>query len=70
MPQKLDIKNIDKDVTLQNLSIYYTWKNIRQQYKNNKLKIMAPTWYNEFELPGGSYSVPDIVDYIKNIIKT
>ena len=70
MPQKLDIKNIDKDVTLQNLSIYHTWKNIRQQYKNNKLKIMAPTWYNEFELPGGSYSVPDILDYIKNIIKT
>ena len=31
---------------------------------------MAPTWYNEFELPCGSYSVPDILDYIKNIIKT
>ena len=70
MPQNLDMKNKDKDVTLQNLPIYYTWKNIRQQYKNNKLKIMAPTWYNEFELPGGSYSVPDILDYIKNIIKT
>ena len=70
MPQNLDIKNINKDVTLQNLSIYYTWKNIRQQYKNNKLKIMAPTWYNEFELPCGSYSVPEILDYIKIIIKT
>ena len=55
------MKNKDKDVTLQNLPIYYTWKNIRQQYKNNKLKIMAPTWYNEFELPGGSYSVSNLV---------
>ena len=61
MPQNLDMKNKDKDVTLQNLPIYYTWKNIRQQYKNNKLKIMAPTWYNEFELPGGSYSVSNLV---------
>ena len=55
------MKNKDKDVTLQNLPIYYTWKNIRQQYKNNKLKIMAPTWYNEFELQGGSYSVSNLV---------
>ena len=35
-------------------------KNIRKQYKNNKLKIIAPTWNYEFELPEGSYSVSDI----------
>ena len=65
------LKTCSKNVqTLQNLSIYYTWENIRQQCKNNKLKIMAPTWHNEFELPGGSYSVPEILDYIKNIVKT
>ena len=45
------------------------WKNIRKQYKNNKLKIIAPTWNDEFQLPGGSYSVSDIQDYIEYIIK-
>ena len=39
---------------LHNLSIYYTWKNIRQQYKNNKLKVIALTWNDEFEFPSGS----------------
>ena len=45
------------------------WKNIRKQYKNNKLKIIAPTWNDEFQLLGGSYSVSDIQDYIEYIIK-
>ena len=40
-----------------------------QQDKNNKLKIIAPTWNDEFELPGGSYSIPVIQDYIEYIIK-
>ena len=52
-----------------NLSIYYTWKNTRQQCKNNKLKIIASTWNAEFELLDGFYSVSDIQDYIENIIK-
>ena len=47
---------------LQNLSIYYTWKNIGKQHKNNKLKIKAPTWNDEFELPDVSYSVSNIQD--------
>ena len=42
---------------------------MRKQYKKNKLKIIAPTWYDEFELPDGSYSVSDIQDYIECIIK-
>ena len=29
LPQRLDLKNSDKHVALQNLSIYYTWENIR-----------------------------------------
>ena len=37
--QRLDLRNSDKHVALQNSSIYYTWKNIRKKYKNNKLKI-------------------------------
>ena len=43
--------------------------NIRKQYKNNKLKIIAPTWNDGFELPNGSYSVSDIQDYTEYIIK-
>ena len=55
LPQRLDLKNSNKHVALQNLPIYYTWKNIRQQYKNNKLKIIAPLWNGEFELCDVSY---------------
>ena len=51
------------------MPIHYTWKNIRKQYKNNALEIIAPTWNDEFELPDGSYSVSDIQDYIEYIIK-
>ena len=67
--QRLDLRSSNKHVALQNLSIYYTWKNIRKQCKNNKLKIIAPTWNDEIELPNGSYSVSDIQDYIEYIIK-
>ena len=48
---------------------YYTWKNIRKQYKNNKLKIIVSAWNYEFELPDSSYSVSDIQDYIEYTIK-
>ena len=49
---------IDKKViALSNLSIYYTWKNVKSSYNYNKFKISAPTWNDEFELTDGSYSV-------------
>ena len=60
LPQKLLIRSLDKRVALQNLFTYYTWKNVRKQYKNNKFKIIAPTLNDKFELPDGSYSVTDI----------
>ena len=69
LPQKLALRSSNKHVALQNLSIYYTRKNIRKQYNNNKLKIIAPSWNDEFELPDGSYSVSDIQDYTAYIIK-
>ena len=56
-------------MTLANLSIYYTWKNIKSAYNNNKFKISAPTWNDEFDLPDGSYSISDIQDYFEYIIK-
>ena len=36
---KLDLKNPIKNMALVNLSIYYTWKNVKSTYKNNKFKI-------------------------------
>ena len=69
MSQRLDLRSSNNKLALQNVSIYYTWKNIRKQYKNNKLKIIAPTWNDEFQLPDGSYSVSHIQDYIEYIIK-
>ena len=63
LSQKLDLRSSSKHVALQKLSIYYTWKSIRKQYKNNKLKIIAPTWNDELKLPDGSYLVSNIQDY-------
>ena len=37
------IKRSDKYVALSNLSICYSWKNVKRSYKNNKFKISAPT---------------------------
>ena len=56
-------------MTLANLSIYYTWKNIKSEYNNNKFKVSAPTWNDTFDLPNGSYSIADIQDYFEFIIK-
>ena len=67
---KVNLKRSDKYVALSNLSIYYTWKNIKKSYKNNKFKISAPTWNEESELPNGSYFVSDIQDiYFKYILE-
>ena len=64
---KLNLKNPNKNIALANLSIYYTWK--KSEYNNNKFKISAPTWNDEFNLPDGSYSVSDIQDCFEYIIK-
>ena len=66
---KSNLKNPNKNIALANLSIYYTWKNIKPEYNNNKFKIHAPTWNDEFNLPNGSYSVSDRQDYLEYIIK-
>ena len=69
LTSKLDLRLGEKVIALSNLSIYYTWKNVKSSYKNNKFKISAPTWNDEFELPDGSYSVSDIQDYFEYILK-
>ena len=66
---KLDFKNPNKNMALANLRIYYTCKNVKSIYKNNKFKISAPTWSPKFDLPNGSYNIPAIQDYLEYIIK-
>ena len=69
LTNKLDLRIGEKVITLSNLSIYYTWRNIKSSYNNNKFKISAPTWNDKFELPDGSYSVSDIQDYFEFILE-
>ena len=56
-------------IALSSLSIYYTWKNIKNSYNNNIFKILAPTWHDKFELADASYSVSDIQDYFEYSLK-
>ena len=68
LTDKLDLRRGQKTVALSNLSIHYTWKNVKSSYNNNKFKISAPTWSEDFKLPDVSYSVSDIQDYFEYII--
>ena len=54
LTDKLDLRKSEKSIALINISINYTWKNIKISY-SNKFKISAPTWNEKFELPDGSY---------------
>ena len=65
---KLNLKN-NKTIALVNFSIYFTWKNVKSEYKNNKFEITAPTWNERFDISDGSYVVNDIQDYFEYIIK-
>ena len=69
LSDKINLKNPNKNIALGNLSIYYTWKNIKSTYNNNKFKISAPTWNDTFNLADGSYSIEYIQDYFEFIIK-
>ena len=51
------------------MSIYYTWENIKSKYNNSKFKISGPTWSETFDLPDGSYEIPDIQDYFLKMIQ-
>ena len=69
LTDKLDLRIGEKVIDLSNLSIYYTWKNIKCSCNNNKFKTSAPTWNDKFELPDELYSASDIQDYFKYILK-
>ena len=66
LTDKLNLKNVNKNMALANLSIYYTLNNLKSEYNNNKLMISALTWNYELNLPYGSYSVLDIEDFFDN----
>ena len=48
LADKINFKKSDKYVPLSNLGMYYTWKNIKISYKNNKFKVSAPTRNEKF----------------------
>ena len=70
LKDKLNLKDPKKNMTLANLSIYYTCKNIKAEYNNNKLKMSARTWNDTFILPDGSYCIAVIPDWIKFQLNT
>ena len=69
LADKINLKNPNKNIALGNLSICYTWKNVKSTYNNNKFKVSAPTWNDTFDLPDGSYSIADTQYYFEFIIK-
>ena len=69
LTNKLDLRLGEKFIALSNISIYYTWKNIKSSYNDNKFKISEPTWNDKFELPDGSYCVSDSQDYFEYILE-
>ena len=66
---KLNLKSPNKNIALANLSIYYTWKNVKSDYNNDKFKIPAPTWNDTFDVPDDSYSIAALENYSEYIIK-
>ena len=69
LTDKLDLRRGEKIIVWAKLGIFYTWKNIKSSYSNNKFKISAPTWNDKFELPDSSYSVSNIQDYFEYVLK-
>ena len=65
----MDFQKGDKYVALSELSFYYTRKNIKKLFKNNKFKISQITSDGELEIPNGSYPVSDIQGYLEYIIR-
>ena len=67
LTDKLNLKYPNKNMAF--FRIYYTWKNIKSQYNNNKFKISATTWNDTFHLPDDSYSIAEIQHFFEFIFK-
>ena len=57
LTNKLDLRIGEKVIALSNLSIYYTWRNIKSSYNNNKFKISPPTWNDELQMDSILYQI-------------
>ena len=69
LTNELYLRRDGKSIALSNLGIYYTRKNIKRWYNNNKIKTSALTYGYKFELPDGLYSVSYIQDYFEYVLK-
>ena len=69
LPDKINLKKSEKYVVLSNLSMCYTWKNIKKSYRSKKFQISVPAWEEKFDLLDGLYSLSDIQDYFEYILK-
>ena len=61
LPQRIDLKSSNKQLTFKKSSIYYRLKNIKKEYKNTKLKIILSTSNDEFDLLDGSYEIYECI---------
>ena len=59
---KIDLSGNNK-IALSDLSIHYTWHNIKEQYNNNKFRLSGPTWSKDVTIPDGSYEIYQIQNY-------
>ena len=65
----MNLRRKDKYISLSNISIHNTWKNIKKLYKNNKFKLSAPTWNEKLELLDGSFSISEIQEFFEHLYK-
>ena len=66
---KIDLRG-NKKIELSDLSIHYTWHNIKEQYNNNKFRLAGPTWSKDVTIPDGSYKISQIQTYfLDEVIK-
>ena len=56
-PHILKLKLTDKLDLRLDVTMYYTWNNVKNPYNNNKFEVSSPTWNEEFTLPDESYSI-------------
>ena len=66
---KIDIRG-NKKIALSDLSVHYTWYNIKKEYNNNKFRLSGPTWSKDVTIPDGSYEIYQIQNYfLDEVIK-
>ena len=66
---KTDLMGNEK-IALSDLSIHYTWHNIKEQYNNNKFRLSGPTWSKDVNIPDGSHEISQIQTYfLDEVIK-